>query len=397
MTQLVRVLVAHNRYQQPGGEDVVAQHEISLLRANGHEVEVLEQDNDDIGGWVSAAATALRCVYSSSSARAMQQKLDQFKPDLVHIHNFFPSLSPSVHYACLRAKVPVVQTLHNYRLLCPSSTFLREEKICEDCMGKAIPWPSVQHACYRQGRFASAAVANMLFLHRACGTWTGTVKTFIALTEFGRRKFVEGGLPADRIVVKPNFVSSDPRMGGGAGGYALFVGRLSTEKGIDTLLAAWRQLSTKWPLKIVGDGPMAKTASDAALTTDGIEWLGSRNKEEVSQVMADAKVLILPSICYEGFALVIPEAYAAGLPVIASRLGAMTELVVDGETGLLFTPGRPEELASAVEWAFSHPVQIEAMRHRARREFEEKYTAESNYAILSDIYGTATRSVRPIC
>ena len=332
----MRVLVAHNRYQQQGGEDVVAEDEISLLRAKGHEVDVLEEDNDNIGGWGSAAATALSCVYSSSSARAMRQKLDQFKPDLVHIHNFFPALSPSVHYACLKAGVPVVQTLHNYRLLCPASTFQRDGRICEDCLGKLVPWPGVQHACYRQSRLASAAVANMLAVHRMLGTWRRAVTRFIALTEFGRRKFISGGLPQDKLMVKPNFVRLDPGVGTGGGGYALFVGRLSAEKGVETLLAAWNQSSPTRALKIVGDGPLAPIVKDAALRNSAIEWLGLCSKETVLGMMAHAEALIVPSVWYEGFPLVVSEAYATGLPVIVSRIGGLPELVAEGRTGMLF-------------------------------------------------------------
>lgn len=392
MPNKMRILVAHNRYQQAGGEDSVVQAEVSLLRSKGHEVDVLENDNDDIAGWVAAAKTSIQCVYSISAAREAQRRIARFRPDVVHIHNFFPRLSPSVHSACYAAKVPVVQTLHNYRLLCPAATFLRDGKVCEDCLGKCVPWPAVQHGCYRQSRLASAAVANMLAVHRAWGTWNRTVSRFIALTQFARDKFIAGGLPEERIVVKPNFVDPDPGMGTGKGDYALFVGRLSEEKGIRTLLAAWSQLPTSYRLKIVGEGPLASMVKDASAVGGGTEWLGKRSKDEVSQLMSEATVLVLPSVWYEGFPLVLVEAFAAGLPIIASRLGAMEELVSDGETGRLFTPGHSEELVRATEWAFSHSDQLLAMRHRARREFEKRYTADANYEILADIYQSALNS-----
>lgn len=392
MTSKMRILVVHNRYQQAGGEDHVVQAEISLLRSRGHEVRVIEEDNEDIRGWTIAVKTAAQCVYSFKAARDIQQVINQFKPDLAHIHNFFPRLSPSVHYACKRANLPVVQTLHNYRLLCPAATFLRDGKICEDCLGKAVPWPAVQHACYRQSRFASAAVANMLTVHRAYGTWGRAVDRFIALTEFARKKFIEGGLPSERIFVKPNFVDPDPGIGTGDGGYALFVGRLSEEKGIDTLLAAWSRLSPGKRLKIVGDGPMAATVRRAAETSNGIEWIGKIAKSEVSRLMSAATIIIVPSVWYEGFPLVLAEAFSVGLPIIASRLGSMEELVSDGENGRLFPPGRSDELAATIEWAFSHPDQIKAMRKSSRHEFENKYTADANYAILSHIYNDAVQS-----
>lgn len=389
MPDTMRILFVHNRYQQAGGEDGVVQAEVSLLRAKGHEVEVMEEDNDGIVRWMDAAKTALQCVYSIGSSREIQERIRRFKPDLAHIHNFFPRLSPSIHYACHKAKIPVVQTLHNYRLLCPEARFFRDGGICEECMGKAIPWPAVQHRCYRESRAASAAVANMLAVHRACRTWDRTVTRFIALTEFARNKFIEGGLPGDKIVVKPNFVDPDPGMGEGNGGYALFVGRLSEEKGIGMLLSSWSRLAGGQRLKIVGDGPLASTVRQATATVPGVEWLGARSTSEVLGLMGDAAFLILPSVWYEGFPLVLVEAFAAGLPIIASRLGAMEELVAEGYTGRLFTAGEAGELATLLKWAFSHTQDVREMRGHARNMFINRYTAESNYAVLTSIYRSA--------
>jgi glycosyltransferase involved in cell wall biosynthesis len=385
----MRILVIHNRYQQAGGEDVVVRAETSLLRSRGHEVETFQEDNVEIVNWSDAAKTTVRCVYSYSAARDVRKLIARFQPDLAHVHNFFPRVSPSVHYACLEANIPIVQTLHNYRLLCPSSMFLREGKICEDCLGKAIPWPAVQHGCYRKSRFASAAMVNMLTVHRALQTWQRTVTRYIAPTQFARCKFIEGGLPEGRIVVKPNFVIPDPGIGSGNGGYVLFVGRLSEEKGLSTLLAAWSKVSPHGRLKIVGDGPMAAAVEHASLTNRSIEWLGPRTREEVSALMADAALLVFPSVWYETFGLTVIEALATGLPVFASRLGAMAELVSDGETGKLFTAGSSDELAAEINWALSHPDQLNAMRFKARHEFERKYTADLNYTILTDIYQSA--------
>lgn len=388
----MRILIVHNRYQLRGGEDGVVQAESELLRRKGHEVEFLEEDNDGIVSRTSAVQTALRCVYSVASARQLREHLESFRPDLVHIHNFFPRLSPSIHYVCHRAQIPLVQTLHNYRLLCPGSILLREEKACEDCIGRAFPWPAVRHGCYRKSRAASAAVANMLFVHRLCATWNRTVSRFIALTEFARQKFCDGGLPAEKISVKPNFVIADPGMGRGKGGYALFVGRLSLEKGVECLLKAWEQLKPKWKLKIVGDGPLESLVKQATVKNPSIEWLGWRSKQEVYRLMADADVLFFPSLWYEGFPLVLAEAFATGLPIVASRLGAIAELVDDGRTGRLFSAGDSHALAVAAGRLLSNPDQLNRMRHHARSEFEEKYTAESNYAMLLDIYRSALES-----
>jgi glycosyltransferase involved in cell wall biosynthesis len=232
----------------------------------------------------------------------------------------------------------------------------------------------------------------MLSIHRGLSTWNRAVSRFIAPTEFARSKFIEGGLCGERIAVKPNFVNPDPGVGRGGGGYALFVGRLSEEKGLETLLSAWREIRPKKTLKIAGDGPLAASVREAAASIPGIEWLGSRTRDEVSQLMADAAFLVAPSVSYETFGLVLVEALAAGLPVFTSRLGAMAEVVSDGETGRLFTPGSSAELAEGIAWAFSHPDELRAMRHKARREFEDKYSADSSYKILTGIYEAVQRS-----
>jgi len=389
----MRILIFHNRYQQPGGEDLVVKAEMGLLRSKGHEVELFEENNDSIVGWIGAASTAIESVYSFPAARAVKQRIDLFRPDIVHVHNFFPRLSPSVHYACHEKKVPVVQSLHNYRLLCPAATFMRDGAVCEDCVGKAVPWPAVKYSCYRSSRLASAAVTSMLAVHRGLHTWTRKVTQFIALTEFARNKFVSGGLPANQITIKPNFVAVDHGMGAGKGGYALFVGRLSEEKGLATLLEAWKKIRGRCLLKIAGDGPMAPMVREVASTVAGIEWLGTRSRDEVSSLMANAAFLVFPSICYETFGLSIIEALSVGLPVIASSLGAMAELIKDGSTGKLFQAGSSDELAKTIDWAFANPDALQAMRFDARREFELKYTAESNYTQLIGIYQDAIAAV----
>lgn len=392
----MRILIAHNRYQQEGGEDGVVRAETELLRNHGNVVELLEEDNFSIDGMSQAIRTAAQCVYSRRSAARMRKALSSFRPDLVHIHNFFPKLSPSIHHACRRAGVPVVQTLHNFRLLCPGAYLLRDGRVCEDCVGRRLALPAVQHRCYRNSTGASTALATMLAVHRALGTWNRTVSRFIVLTEFARQKFSEGGLPLELMVVKPNFLLSDPGIGPGDGGYALFVGRLSVEKGVETLLSAWRLLPCAPLLKIVGDGPMSIAVRAAELEQPAIQWLGRRPAEEVRELMAHASVLVFPSTWYEGFPLVFAEAFAAGLPVIASRRGAMEELVDDGRTGLLFSAGDAKDLARQVEYGFSGLSPLVSMRPAVRATFEARYTAENNYAKLMEIYhSVCSDSCRP--
>jgi glycosyltransferase involved in cell wall biosynthesis len=390
----MRVLIVHNQYQQAGGEDNVVRAESELLKSNGHDVEVWEENNNSIANGLDACMTALRCVYSIGAAREMGQRIAKLRPELVHVHNFFPRLSPSIYRVSLRVNVPIVQTLHNYRLLCPAATLQRDGRVCEECIGKNVPWPSVRHKCYRGSVPASVAVANMLSIHNLAKTWNRGVTQFISLSEFGRNKFIQGGLAREKIAVKPNFVDPDPGIGRGEGKFALFVGRLSQEKGIDVLLNAWRHMANPPRLKIIGDGPLASRVADAAATMPKIEWLGGRGRDEVLHGMGEATVLVFPSTWYEGFPLVLAEAFASGLPVIASGLGAMEEIVESGRTGRLFPPGQAESLARSVEWAFAHPERVKAMRMNARFEFLKKYTAKVNYAILENIYRSAIHACR---
>jgi glycosyltransferase involved in cell wall biosynthesis len=329
--------------------------------------------------------------WNKAAYRELRSLFRREKPQVVHFHNTFPLVSPAAYYAARAEGVSVVQTLHNYRLLCPNALFFRGGSVCEDCLGRFVPWPGVVHRCYRGSFAASSAVVSMLTVHRALGTWSHMVDVYIALTEFAKRKFIEAGLPAEKIVVKPNFVYPDPGVGEGKGGYALFVGRLSTEKGLDTLLAAWERVGEKLPLRIVGDGPLTGKVSEAARRLKGVEWLGRRPREEVLALMKDASFLIFPSVCYEGFPMTIAEAYAVGLPVLASNLGGMSSLVDSGRTGFHFRPGDPEDLVAKVEWALSHPEELAAMRKESRAEYEAKYTAERNYQVLIDIYEKALK------
>jgi len=260
-------------------------------------------------------------------------------------------------------------------------------------MGKAVPWPGVVHECYRGSLAASGVIATMLTVHRAMRTWTEMVDVYVALTEFARSKFIEGGLPAAKIVVKPNFVAPDPGRGQGGGGYALFVGRLAPEKGTGTMLAAWERLGTRIPLKIVGDGPLRDRVAGAAGRSN-VEWLGHRPVEEVHALMGKADMLVFPSEWYETFGRVAAEAFAVGTPVIAANIGAVAELVEHGRTGLEFRPGDPEDLVAQVEWALSHPAELRRMRDEVRAEFEAKYTAERNYRALMEIYESALERKR---
>lgn len=381
----MRILSIHNTYQIRGGEDVSTAAEQALLRNYGHTVDVYEESNDRINN-LSTAQLATRTLWSQEAYETVKTMLRTHHYDVVHVQNFFPLISPSVYYAAKSEKVPVVQTLRNYRLICPNGLFFRNGKVCEDCMGKAVPYPGIVHGCYREDRKASAAVASMVTSHRFLRTWHTMVNQYVTLTQFARNKMIEGGLPADKIVVKPNFVAPEPKLGAGDGNYALYVGRLSVEKGLDTLLAAWKQLENPIPLKIVGDGPLADMVTAASEEQPCIEHLGRRPMEEVHQLMGDAQFLVFPSKWYETFGRVAVEAFATGTPVIAANIGAIAEIVQPGYTGLHFTPGDAQDLARQVTHMLTHPQQQAQMRQNARQEFEAKYTSAANYAQLMAVY-----------
>jgi glycosyltransferase involved in cell wall biosynthesis len=397
----LRCLLVHNRYQHAGGEDEVFRAEAELLRAAGHEVSEYRRANDEIAlnGFVSRARLAATTIWSRESHRALAALLERERPDVAHFHNTLPLVSPSAYYACRDAGVPVVQTLHNYRLLCPAATLFREGQVCQECLEHSLA-RSVRYGCYRGSRAATAAVAAMLGAHRALGTWRDKVDVYIALTEFSRRKFTEAGLPAEKIVVKPNFVHPDPRslftvQAGrrtGAGEHALFVGRFWPEKGVRTMLEAWKRLRNI-PLDIIGDGPEHAEMEALAADADGVRFRGRLPREQTIAAIRQARFLVFPSEWYECFPMTILEAFAGSVPVIASRLGGMEEIVADGRTGLHFTAGDAEDLAAKVDWAWTHPREMAEMGRAARAEYEAKYTAARNYEMLMQIYERAVAAV----
>lgn len=384
VTRPLRVMVAHGAYQQRGGEDSVVEDEIALLRKYGHEVELYTRHNDEVVH-VSRVALAAQTIWSEPSARQLRERIAAFRPDVLHVHNTFPLLSPSIYWAARRAGVPVVQTLHNFRLLCPQAMFLREGRICESCLGH-LPWAGVRHGCFRDSVPMTAVMGTMIGVHRALGTWQRHVDRYIALNEFCRRKFVEGGLPAERMVVKPNFVDAPTAPSGPRSGL-LFVGRLSKEKGVDAMVQAANGLDAG-VLRVAGHGPLSSSLEGVA----SIQALGSLDAAGVRDEMGRAVALLVPSIWYENFPRTLVEAYASGLPVIASRIGALADLVEDGVTGLLVEPGDAQSLGAAMRWALAHPDRMAQMGTQARRLYEREYTAGRNHGLLVAIYRDAIQS-----
>jgi glycosyltransferase involved in cell wall biosynthesis len=382
------VLVVHNRYREPGGEDRVVELESALLRSHGHEVVDYAVDNHAVDE-SRKLALAARTIWNPDTYAGVRRLIEQERIDILHVHNTLPLVSPAVYYAAHAEGVPVIQTLHNYRLLCPGAVCFRNDQPCTECVGAATAWRAVRHGCYRGSRGATGTVAAMLLVHRVARTWRDKVDTYIAPTEFARGLFVSGGIPAGRIVVKPHFVDPDPGPGPGGGGYALFVGRLSPEKGVRTLLAAWSRLGEHIPLTIVGDGPLAGEVAEAAARMRGVRFLGRQPRAEVHRLMAHAAFVVFPSLVYETFGQVVAEAFAAGAPVIATRGGAAEELVEHQRTGLLIAPGNADDLAAQAERLMSHPADRASMRVAARATYEARFTAAANVRLLTGIYTDA--------
>jgi len=391
MGMTMRVLHIHNRYQLRGGEETSVESERRMLVSQGQHVIIYDRDNREIEAWGAGSKAKLffNTTWSRASYRDIERLVRKEKPDVAHVRNTQPLISPSIYWALVRAGVPIVQTLDNFRLFCPATTFLRDGRICEECRDHSL-LRSVRYACFRHSRIETLAVAQSLWLHRLLGTWSRRITLYIALTEFGKLKFVQSGLPSERIEVKPHFLGSSPAVEWDHDDYAMFVGRLSPEKGVVTLLRAWRRIS-RVPLRIVGDGPL-RGEIENRVKRDGlanVTMLGERPLDECLRLMRRSRFIVFPSEWFEGLPRVIVEAYACGKPVVASRLGAMAEIVEDGRTGLHFQAGDPEDLAEKVNWLIDHEAATREMGREARSEFESKYTEARNYELLRRIYEKA--------
>ncbi|MGA3029975.1 MAG: glycosyltransferase family 4 protein [Candidatus Limnocylindrales bacterium] len=382
-----RVLQVHSRYRQAGGEDEVLAAEKRLLEAAGMSVTQVLFDNPGPGSHRASPASLITqgvsAVWSRGAARRVREAIKANDSQVVHVHNTFVAASPSVYEAAYSCRVPVVQTLHNYRLVCPAGTVYRSGHPCTDCIGHTIPWPAVAHACYRGSRAQSAVVAATLAVGRATRTYSRKIGSYLALTQFQRDLLVQGGLPAAKIDVLPNFLEPDPGEGDGPRNGFLFVGRLSEDKGVATLLGA--AALAPGLVRVAGDGPLTLLVENASQTGD-LESLGQLDKAAVFDRLRGAVAMVLPSVWFEGFPMSVLEAYATGTPVIASGIGSLGEVVEDGVTGLLVRPGDAEDLADRLRWADSHRDEMRRMGSNARREYETRYRGEAHLAALLSTY-----------
>lgn len=385
----MKILIAHNRYQQFGGEDQVVAAEAGMLTRHGHHVEQLCCDNEAIQDGPAKVSAAISSFFSLSTYSRAQKLLRAFQPDILHVHNFLPTLSPSIFFAGEHARVPVVQTLHNYRLICANALLYRDGKVCEECVEQRSFLPAVKHACYRGSRTGSAVVGGGVALHEQVGTWTRRIARYVALTDFAAQK-LSLRVPPALVRVKPNFVP-DRGTGLPGGDFLLYVGRLSQEKGLETLIDADRLAPLPMPVVIIGDGPLRDVVDQAcARPGSRLRAIGRQSGDEVLFWMKRAAALLLPSTCYEGFPMTIAEALSVGLPVIASRTGGIGEIVPDRLCGLLHTPADPRSLLLTMqEFSSMTPEALCLMRTSARNRYLDKYSENRNHIDLIRIYAEA--------
>jgi glycosyltransferase involved in cell wall biosynthesis len=384
----VRVLVAHNHYRQRAGEDRVFATETALLQDYGHTVMTYTVQNDDIPDR-PGLRVALQTIWNQDRCRDFRTVIRRTAPDVVHFHNTFPVLSPASVHAARAERRPVVMTLHNYRFFCANAVLFRAGKVCETCVGRPVAWPALVHRCYRHSLGATAVVVGMQSVHRIAHTLQRNVDAFIALSESQKARLGRYGLPTSRIFVKPHAIYPDPQPGFGRGGYAIFVGRLSAEKGVGTLLEAMRRVAAPLPTLLVGDGPLASMVEQAARTDPRLQWLGARSPAEVAALIGDAAFTIVPSEAHETFGLVVAESLAKGTPVLVSHAGALPDLIASSGAGRTFATGDPVSLAWEIDWFAQHPPERAAMRERARRRYETAYDGAASHDRLVAIYRRA--------
>lgn len=378
----MRILVAHNAYHYRGGEDTVVDAEVALLRRHGHDVLVYRRDNAELEQ-MSRLRAGLSAIWSRQTVTDLERLQRDFAPQLLHAHNTFPLISPSLYGAARRLGLPVVQTLHNFRLLCPQAMLLRDGHGCTDCVGR-FPWRGVLHRCYRRSYAQTAVTAAMLGVHRLAGTWQRDVQRYIVLNPMCRDLFVEGGLPMEKMAIKPNFVECPARPPESRRAGGMFIGRLSSEKGIVTLASALQQVPGL-EIDVYGNGPLRELVE----RTPGMRYCGFQSAEVLRERMHQAAYLVVPSTGIESFGLVAIEAFACGTPVIASDHGGLRDIVVHRKNGLLFRPGDPDELAQALRDAERHPEAMRRMGAAAYQTYLAHYTPERNYEMLMRIYDEA--------
>ena len=389
----MKILLLHNFYRSdsPSGENQVFEMERALLQKHGHDVHQFTRHSDELTaqGALGKIKGAVSVPWNPFSARALRKVIQEFQPDVMHVHNTFPMLSPSVLSAA--KGVARVMRLPNFRLFCAAGFPVRDGKVCIDCLEQRSPLPALKHGCYRGSRVATAPLVANMALQKLRGTWKKDIEIFLALSEFQRELMVNAGLPAEKVLVKPNFHPGNPEVlpWSKREDRVVFVGRLSAEKGVHTLLRAWALWGENAPtLRIIGDGEQRQELEQVAQGLR-VEFVGRLPPEETYAEIGNARLLVLPSEWYETFGLVVIEGFARGTPAAVSNIGPLPGLVRDPESGCTFEPANPESLLHAVRSAWERPEQLQRWSRGARAAFEAKYTEDANYEMLMVIYAQA--------
>jgi len=382
----LKILLVHNRYQSKGGEDTVFDAEYKMLINNGDDVQTLIFDNKKIVSFADKIYTSLNSFYNRNSARKMEDAILSFHPDIIHVHNFFYIASPSIFFVAHKYAVPVVMTLHNYRLICANGLLFRNVQVCTLCTKKVVPFDGILYKCFQNSNIGTASVSLMTSFHKIIGTWKHKVDRYIALSEFARKIFLESSLQLapEQIITKVNFVEDPGPEILEREDYYLFVGRLSEEKRIQTVLKA--QSKYKFKIKIIGDGPFRYIVENAASENENIEFLGIQSREFIIDMMKRSRALLFTSLWYEGMPMTILEAFSTGTPVISSDKGILSTLIRDNVNGFLFESGNSEGLAEKIEFFDTHIDELKDFYKNARQTYLDNYTPELNYKLLIGIY-----------
>jgi glycosyltransferase involved in cell wall biosynthesis len=383
----LKILFIHNRYKQYGGEDVAVELETSILIRRGHDVKTIFFDNKAIDGFFSKIGAAFGSVYNFSSAKQVSVSIEQFKPDIIHIHNLFFIASPSILYAASKKNIPVVLTLHNYRLICANALLMREGEICELCVNKKFPFSGIKYRCYRNSSAESAVVTSITGIHKFLNTWKNKIHTYITLNEFSRSKLLHSSLdiPPNKMITKPNFVPDPGEANMQRDNFFLFAGRIVKEKGVHVLAKAFATMPEN-KIVIIGEGPELKNLQNEFKNFSNITFTGRLEKQKVNDYMKRCKAFICPSIWYEGAPLTIIEAFATGTPVIASRLGSMAETITDGFNGLHFTANDENDLCEKISLFIKETETNFTFYKNARQTYLEKYHEDIHYSAILKIY-----------
>ncbi len=385
----MKVLLIHNYYQQRGGEDQVFEAEQRLLQRAGFEVHTWTDNNHRIRSAWDRIKTAWRTPFNPESQDALKKVLKENWPDVVHIHNTFPLISPSILETLHEARIPTVATLHNFRLFCSNGLLLRDGKPCEECLKSGSVYPAIKHGCYRSSRLATLPVARLISSYGP-KYWNERIAKFFVLSEFSRQKFIQAGLDPSRLIIKPNFTTLPEDLGQAPDylaterNHALFIGRVSPEKGVATLIEAWKRCP--FPLRIIGNGPLRNALANQALSN--VTWLGSLDKRGVYSELQKARILILPSECFENFPVTLAEAASMRVPVLAARIGSLQSWITDDENGWLFEPGNATSLEARISALWSDTERLSRVSRAAYQRFQSQFSAEAGLVSLQETYSS---------